>query len=128
MKIEVKNGKVSLQIDGAFTAEELTDLVAQIGDARAQIADDGDTPEGQPAYLANNARYWSMLTPDRRASLLLLLRLPANGWVGIPLPLAEVANLAGIFIRQLAGAAAAATGEAAVADPDPGAAGGGMLH
>lgn len=127
MKIEVKDDKVSLQIDGAFTAEELTDLVAQIGEARAQIADDGDTPEGQPAYLANNARYWSMLTPDRRASLL-LLRLPANGWVGIPLPLAEVANLAGIFIRQLAGAAAAATGEAAAADPDPGAAGGGMLH
>lgn len=63
MKIEVIDGKVSLTIDGTYSAEELSKLVQQIGQARAQIAKDPENPvglamEGQPIdhwYTERNA-------------------------------------------------------------------------
>ncbi|MDH1291792.1 hypothetical protein N5C43_11040 [Comamonas terrigena] len=46
MKIQVKDGKVELKIEGAFNSEQLQELIFQIGEARREIASD-------PESLAN---------------------------------------------------------------------------
>lgn len=117
MKIEVKDGKVSIQIDGAFTAEQLTQLAVDIGEARRQIASDGDTPNGQPVYLPTNGRYWAHYIPELGGTVL-MFKLPTTGWTGMPLAPAEVANLMGELARQLA-TGATATATAANQDDPP---------
>lgn len=127
MKYEVKDGKVSLHIEGEYTADELAQLVAQIGEARSQIAADPDAPgRGTPIHIAKNSRYWTIYSAEMGGSLL-TFRNQSLGWTGIVLPVVEVANLIGYLAGHLATATTSAqSGEGAERHDPEGS--GGVLH
>lgn len=124
-KIEVIDGKVSLHIDGTFSAQELADLVSQLGEARQQIAQDPATPEGLALNLLTNPAYWTTYQPELGMTVL-TYKDPAVGWTGVALPPAEVARLVGYFGNQLALATTTTGTDATAAGHNPGQ--GGNLH
>ncbi len=130
MKIEVTGDKVSLQIEGAFTSDELVDLLSKIGEARAQVAKDGDSPqEAGRVLLVTSFRYWTIPAQDQSGSML-FFRLPTTGWTGITLPHPEVARLIALLAAQLAVHACATTTNTVTIPSDDNAtsSGGGFVH
>jgi hypothetical protein len=127
MKIEVTGDKVSLQIEGAFTSDELVDLLSKIGEARAQVAKDGDSPqEAGRVLLVTSFRYWTIPAQDQSGSML-FFRLPTTGWTGITLPHPEVARLIALLAAQLTIHACATTAVTIPGDDNAASSGGGGL-
>jgi len=130
MKIEVKDGKVALQINGEFNSEELRQLLHQIGDARSTIADDPQTLAAGNVEVKAVAfpPYWTEHSENTKNQTLFAFRHPAFGWLGFLLSPVEVARLIGYFGNQLVrGATIAEAGAATDVQPDQ-IRGGGLLH
>lgn len=132
MIVDIKNRKVSLQISGEFTAEELSGLVNEIAQARSQISDDPMTLENAhvPVHAVRNMPYWTEYKPDLNASMF-AYRHPGLGWLGVVLPPEEVARLIGYWSLQLVAASKAAAASEAPRSPsqeNEGGRGGGLLH
>lgn len=128
MNINAKDGKVTVQVDGTFSASELLDLVEQLGKARAQIADDPATLSGANAEIKAIAApsYWTEFNTGLNMSLF-AYKHPGLGWMGVALPPVEIARLIGYLGNQLVAVATAASASASSADDNDGR-GGGLLH
>ena len=129
MKIEVKDGKVSLQIDGSFTAEQLTNLVQQIGQARGEIAQDPMTLDDQniPIPTAIGASFWTQFDPEKNLTVL-FYRNVGLGWMGVTFTPEHVALLISLWSQQLLQASPTPSNPAAATSNDQQGRGGGHLH
>ena len=101
MKIEVIGDKVSLDISGAYTVEELNKLIEKVAQARAQIANDPPEMKGNVTVQAiGGMPWWTEFKTDLGMSLF-TYRHPGLGWIGVMLKPFEVAQLIGYFASQL---------------------------
>src|SRR5574337_773676 len=122
MEIKVIDGKVSLRIDGAYTAEELSKLAQQIGQARAQIAKDPETPQGLSLEAIALPKWYTEL--NTFVGLHQLCLRGSLGWQAFLLSPIDVASLIHLFSGQLAQllraqGTTAATAAAATSNDDP---------
>lgn len=126
INVNATSNSVTINIDGTFTADELRALLEQIGQARAQIASDPDSPVGLPIAVAPNPAYWTEPLPQGGGSFI-ALRHPGYGWLGFAFTLAEAAKLSNYITGQLlAAATATATGGGTLDTSNY--KGGGLLH
>lgn len=100
MSIEVKDGKVSVAIDGAYSESELLDLINQLAQARMSIANDPLEPvDGQHYHGVQEPRLWTKWGPDTNEQFMLMTRFPDLGWrLAILSP--ATASALGVFIAQ----------------------------
>lgn len=94
MEIKINGNTASIAISGSYTAEELLDVLHQIGDARAQIAKNVATePTGQSMALALNPPYWTERSPKTGMQSLVAFLHPGFGWIGMTMTPIEAARL-----------------------------------
>ncbi|MDH1824606.1 hypothetical protein [Delftia tsuruhatensis] len=132
MHIEVKDGKVSVQISGDFDHQQLMELLLQLGEARSQIANEPPSLENTEVLVpaVQNPPYWTQITAGHS---MLAFRHPAFGWVAALLPVNEAARLVGFLGNQInaltaAGTTASAVGESPANPAPDDTKGGGLLH
>ena len=131
MDIEVMGDKVSLRLEGDYTAQELLELMQRLGQARAQITQDPPTPVGLKIDATVNPPYWAEFIGEIGCSGV-FMRHPGFGWLGFALPPVEAGRLANYLHAQvvnvLAATTTAAQGAAALPANNDGSKGGGLLH
>lgn len=138
MKIKVDSmaASVSVELKGDYTADELTELIQKLGDARAQIANDPDRPtEGTEYKVVADPPLWTFWGPHTSGNFILMTRHPEFGWRGVLMSPA-IASQIGVYLNQYlayhvaasAASAAAPTAEAATRNAPQGGSGGSMLH
>lgn len=135
MEIEIKDGKVSLQVAGTYTAEEFTKLLQRLGEARTQIAKDPASPIGVPVKLIANASFYTEPMGGLMQGMSGIYMLhPGYGWLGFGLPAIEAFRLANYLHSQVllafTATATATTPNAGTHDGNPGTdeSGGGAFH
>jgi len=100
MKVEVADGKVSLAIDGSYTAQELLEVIQQISEARAQVAQDPTSPVGLPLKMPAGAAWYTEYNALLPGHMLCFLN--GLGWQGFLLPTPNAAKLASHLTAQVA--------------------------
>ncbi|MEN9420200.1 MAG: hypothetical protein RI988_3821 [Pseudomonadota bacterium] len=121
------DGTISVRMSGTFTADDVRRAIEQLCQARAQVAQDPTSPEGQRVLLAEDAPWFSAPHGDRSN---FLLRVPGLGWVGTLLSRSDGLRLAHYLVGHQVNVVAAATASPA-GDTQPQLAptgGGGHLH
>jgi len=99
MKIEITGDKVSLDITGTYTAEELSKLIQQIGSARGQIAQDPPTPEGVEMEAVLRPSWYTEF--NALVGMHQLCFLNNLGWQAFLLPPQDGASLIHFLAAQL---------------------------
>lgn len=131
MSIEVNGSSVSVSISGTYTAEQLTQLIDDLGAARAQVASDPAQPvEGVGYKCATEPHLWTRWGPETGGNFLLMTRYPDFGWRGTLMTPTTAAAI-GVYIAQYMAYQAtitSATGSSSEAAAPKGGSGGNTLH
>lgn len=70
------DGTISVRMSGTFTADDIRSAIEQLCQARAQVAQDPTSPEGQRVLLAEEAPWFSAPQGDRSNFLFRLSGFP----------------------------------------------------
>ncbi|MDQ8035116.1 MAG: hypothetical protein REJ50_24170 [Bordetella sp.] len=106
MKLQIHQGKLHLQVDGAFTSEQLLELIHQISDARSQIASDPTSPVGVPLKLTATPAWHTEYNALAQSHVLCFLN--GLGWQSFAISTLDASRIAGYLSIQIAGVLAAA--------------------
>lgn len=99
-RIEINGERVTVEISESLDAQQLSELLLQLGEARTQIAKDPDNPDGLAMMMAIDPRYFTEPDMAHRSSRI-ALRHPAFGWMAFLIPAVELARLTGLLTNQL---------------------------
>ncbi len=101
MTVEITStGTVLLQLVGEYSAEELTALIHELGEARARIAPNPSTFVETRMPVALWPHWHTQLAPQREQDTLIAFNHPNFGWLGFVLPAQQRVQLAGALIAQ----------------------------
>jgi len=137
--IEVKDGCVSVNVNETLNAEDLTKLIEELGNARAQITQDPDRPQEGTAYQTLfEPRLWTFWGPQTGGNFMLMTRHPQFGWRGVMMT-PRTASEISVYLSQYLAARVAVTGQPTTAptaaqatppkgDVPQGGSGGNVLH
>ncbi|WP_152969403.1 hypothetical protein [Paracidovorax avenae] len=113
--IEVKNGRVSVNVNQTLNVEDLTKLIEELGNARAQIAEDPDRPQEGTAYqTVFEPRLWTFWGPQTEGNFMLMTKHPQFGWRGVMMT-PRTASEISIYLSQYLASRIAATSQSTTA-------------
>ncbi len=104
MNIEVnsESATVTVRVDATLDAQQLKQLLAQLANARGQIAQEPASPKGHSVIVLPNGAWYTELANQNGPDTMLLVLVPGFGWTGLTLPPADRVRLASFLIAQQA--------------------------
>lgn len=118
--VNTSTNSVSVEVNGDFNADQLQNLVAELGNARAQITKATERPKGQQMVVVGPG-FWTQWDITKGEHFSLSFTHPGLGWVNFALPALTVEGIK-IYLDQYIGARNAAAGTSEESG------GGGVLH